>query len=45
MTYLGLYTEFKALGVWIGFLVGLAVASILLSIRFFNKCNLEIKKK
>ena len=45
MTYLGLYTEFKALGVWIGFLVGLAIASILLSIRFFNKCNLEIKKK
>lgn len=45
MTYLGLYSEFKALGVWIGFLVGLAVASILLSIRFFNKCNLEIKKK
>ena len=44
MIYLGLYTDLKATGVWIGFLVGLLIASILLSIRFFNKCNLEIKK-
>ena len=45
MIYLGLYTELKASGVWIGFLIGLTIASILLSLRFFNKCNLEIKKK
>ncbi len=45
MIYLGLYTEHKASGVWIGFLMGLTIASILLSIRFFKKCNQEIKKK
>ena len=45
MIYLGLYTDLKATGVWIGFLIGLMIASILLSIRFFNKCNNEIKKK
>ena len=45
MIYLGLYTDLKATGVWIGFLIGLIIASILLSIRFFNKCNNEIKKK
>ena len=45
MIYLGLYTELKASGVWIGFLIGLTIASILLSLRFFNKCNIEIKKK
>ena len=45
MIYLGLYTHLKATGVWIGFLIGLIIASILLSIRFFNKCNNEIKKK
>ena len=45
MIYLGLYTEHQASGVWIGFLMGLTIASILLSIRFFNKCNQEIKKK
>ena len=44
MIYLGLYTDLKATGVWIGFLIGLMIASILLSIRFFNKCNNEIKK-
>ena len=44
MIYLGLYTELKATGVWIGFLIGLLIASILLSIRFFKKCNIEIKK-
>ena len=42
MIYLGLYTELKATGVWIGFLIGLLIASILLSIRFFKKCNIEI---
>ena len=45
MIYLGLYTDLKATGVWIGFLIGLLIASVLLSIRFFNKCNNEIKKK
>ena len=45
MIYLGLYTDLKATGVWIGFLIGLMIASVLLSIRFFNKCNNEIKKK
>ena len=45
MIYLGLYTDLKATGVWIGFLVGLMMASLLLSARFFNKCDLEIKKK
>ena len=45
MIYLGLYTHLKATGVWIGFLIGLIIASILLSISFFNKCNSEIKKK
>ena len=44
MIYLGLYTELKATGVWIGFLIGLLIASILLSIRFFRKCNIEIKR-
>ena len=45
MIYLGLYTDLKATGVWIGFLVGLMMASFLLSVRFFKKCDLEIKKK
>ena len=45
MIYLGLYTDLKATGVWIGFLIGLIIASILLSIRFFKKCNSEIKKR
>ena len=45
MIYLGLYTDLKATGVWIGFLVGLIMASFLLSARFFKKCDLEIKKK
>ena len=35
MIYLGLYTDLKATGVWIGFLVGLMMASLLLSARFF----------
>ena len=45
MIYLGLYTDLKATGVWIGFLVGLMMASFLLSARFFKKCDLKIKKK
>ena len=44
MIYLGLYTELKATGVWIGFLIGLIIASILLSRRFFKKCNIQIKR-
>jgi MATE family multidrug resistance protein len=44
MIYLGLYTELKATGVWIGFLIGLIIASILLSRRFFKKCNVEIRR-
>ena len=45
MIYLGLYTELKAVGVWIGFLIGLMVAAFMLSFRFFLKCNYKIKKK
>ncbi len=45
MIYLGLYTELKALGVWIGFLIGLMVASFMLSLRFFLKCSYKINKK
>ena len=43
MVYLALYTELKAVGVWIGFLIGLISASIFLSMRFFYMCNLNIK--
>ncbi len=32
--YLGLYTPLKSTGIWIGLLVGLAFASIMLYIRF-----------
>ena len=32
--YLGLYTNLKATGIWIGLLAGLTVAAILLYIRF-----------
>ena len=45
MIYLGLYTELKAVGVWIGFLIGLMIAAFMLSFRFFLKCNYKIKKK
>lgn len=34
--YLGLYTELKAIGIWIGLLSGLTVAAIFLYIRFNN---------
>ena len=44
MIYLGLYTELKATGVWIGFLIGLIIASVLLSRRFFKKCNFQIRR-
>ena len=42
MVYLGLYTELKAIGVWIGFLFGLAASSFFLSSRFFIMCNRTI---
>ena len=42
MIYLGLYTELKATGVWIGFLFGLAASSFFLSSRFFIMCNRTI---
>lgn len=32
--YLGLYTEFKSVGIWIGLLSGLSVSALLLYIRF-----------
>ena len=32
--YLGLYTDLKAIGIWIGLLAGLTAASIFLYIRF-----------
>jgi MATE family multidrug resistance protein len=32
--YLGLHTEFKSSGVWLGLLAGLSVAAVLLFIRF-----------
>ena len=32
--YLGLYTELKATGIWIGLLAGLTIAAILLYFRF-----------
>ncbi len=32
--YLGLYTEYKSIGIWIGLLAGLTTAAILLFIRF-----------
>ena len=36
MIYLGLYTELKATGVWIGFLIGLIIASVLLSLSLIH---------
>ena len=42
MVYLALHTDLDAIGVWIGFLIGLICASIFLSIRFFYMCNLNI---
>ena len=38
--YLGLYTDLKAAGIWIGLLAGLTAAAVLLFIRF----NIETKK-
>ena len=38
--YLGLYTNLKAVGIWIGLLAGLTAAAVLLFIRF----NIETKK-
>lgn len=42
--YLGFYTELKAVGVWIGLLVALSVASLLLLIRFEKITDKLIKK-
>ncbi len=35
--YLGLYTEYKTLGIWIGLFLGLTTSSILLFLRFNHK--------
>lgn len=42
--YLGLYTELKAVGVWIGLLAGLTVACLLLYLRFDKLSNKLIEK-
>lgn len=39
--YLGLHTELKAIGIWIGFLVSLTVSAVLLYFRF-NKLTREL---
>jgi MATE family multidrug resistance protein len=41
--YLGLYTELKAIGIWIGLLSGLTVAAIFLYLRFNNLTKKLIK--
>lgn len=41
--YLGLYTELKAVGIWIGLLAGLTAAAIFLYIRFENLTRKMIK--
>lgn len=43
--YLGLYTELKSVGIWIGLFTGLFVASILLYIRFNYLSKKLIKSK
>lgn len=43
--YLGVHTELKAVGVWIGLLVGLTVACLLLYLRFSRLTNNLIKSK
>lgn len=42
--YLGFYTELKAVGVWIGLLVALSVASLLLLMRFEKITDKLVKK-
>ncbi|HTG66513.1 MAG TPA: MATE family efflux transporter [Flavobacterium sp.] len=42
--YLGLYTELKAVGVWIGLLAGLTAAAVFLYIRFNNLTNKLIRQ-
>jgi MATE family multidrug resistance protein len=42
--YLGLFTDYKAKGVWIGLLAGLTVAAIFLLLRFYTLTNKLIKK-
>jgi MATE family multidrug resistance protein len=43
--YLGLYTELKATGIWIGLLAGLTVAAIFLYIRFNDLTKKLIQKQ
>jgi len=42
--YLGLYTELKAVGIWIGLLAGLTAAAIFLYIRFENLTRKMIRE-
>jgi MATE family multidrug resistance protein len=42
--YLGLYTEFKTLGIWIGLFLGLTSSAILLFLRFNYKTKKLIKE-
>jgi MATE family multidrug resistance protein len=43
--YLGLFTEYKAKGVWIGLLTGLTSAAIFLLLRFYSLTNKLIKNQ
>jgi len=43
--YLGLYTELKAVGIWIGLLAGLTAAAIFLYIRFENLTRKMIRNQ
>jgi MATE family multidrug resistance protein len=42
--YLGLYTDLKAEGIWIGLLVGLTFSSTLLYLRFHKITKRELDK-
>jgi MATE family multidrug resistance protein len=42
--YLGLFTNLKAVGVWIGLLAGLTAAAVFLIYRFYALTNKLIKK-
>jgi MATE family multidrug resistance protein len=43
--YLGLYTELKATGIWIGLLAGLSIAALFLYIRFVRLTNRLLVEK
>lgn len=43
--YLGLYTELKAVGIWIGLLVGLSIAALFLYLRFSRLTKELIEEK